>query len=270
MCARAPFRNGGPPMPPLSFRCPLRAALPEGLFVPPVESLRYAETEVRAMKLEVVNAFLAAARHSLSQELQSEIKRIGLFVDPSENAIDEVVVYLSFVGQVRGTVLLGLTLPPPRKIASAMVREPLTELTEMGLSALAELGNLMAGGTCIELEQLGFSAVISPAHHDEIGGRGPASRPWGSAESCCPWRPGTADCNLHVRGRRGGLIARSEGVCSRMTLVRDPWFRSNRFRRTTRSSWRSRRCGDRGPRSCPWCGRTAPSTGSSRRATWCA
>ncbi|MBY6276196.1 MAG: chemotaxis protein CheX [Symbiobacterium thermophilum] len=122
----------------------------------------YAETEVRAMKLEVINAFLTAARHSLSQELQSEIKRTGLFVDPSENAIDEVAVYLSFVGQVRGTMLLGFDLTTARKIASAMVREPLAELTEMGLSALAELGNLIAGCTCIELEQLGFSADISP------------------------------------------------------------------------------------------------------------
>jgi len=114
------------------------------------------------MKLEVVNAFLTAARHSLSQELQSEIKRVGLFVDPSENAIDEVVVYLSFVGQVRGTMLLGLDLCTARKIASAMVNEQLTELTEMGLSALAELGNLVAGGTCIELEKLGLTADISP------------------------------------------------------------------------------------------------------------
>lgn len=114
------------------------------------------------MKLEVVNAFLTAARHSLSQELQSEIKRVGLFVDPSENTIDEVVIYLSFVGQVRGTMLLGLDLSTARKIASAMVSEPLTELTEMGLSALAELGNLVAGGTCIELEKLGLTADISP------------------------------------------------------------------------------------------------------------
>ena len=114
------------------------------------------------MKPEVINAFLTAARHSLSQELQSEIKRVGLFVDPAENAIDEVVVYLSFVGQVRGTMLLGLDLTTARKIASTMVSEPLTELTEMGLSALAELGNLVAGGTCIELEKLGLSADISP------------------------------------------------------------------------------------------------------------
>lgn len=114
------------------------------------------------MNAEVVNAFLTAARHSLTKELQSEIKRVGLYVDPTEHVTDEVVVYLSFVGQVRGSLLLGLDLAAARSIATAMVDEPLEELTEMGLSALAELGNLVAGGACTELEKIGLTADITP------------------------------------------------------------------------------------------------------------
>jgi chemotaxis protein CheX len=43
-----------------------------------------------------------------------------------------------------------------------MVGEPQDELTEMGLSALAEMGNLIAGGACIELEKIHLGADITP------------------------------------------------------------------------------------------------------------
>ena len=114
------------------------------------------------MNAEILNAFLTPAAHSLSQEIQSEIKRVGLHLDPSEHVTDEVTVYLSFVGPVRGMLLLGMSLATARAMASTMVGEPLEELTEMGLSALAELGNLIAGGSCIELEKLGLNADITP------------------------------------------------------------------------------------------------------------
>nr|PZN73057.1 MAG: hypothetical protein DIU55_04270 [Bacillota bacterium] len=156
----------------------------------------YAKTEVCAMMLDVINAFLTAARHSLSQELQSEIKRTGLFVDPPESEVDEVIVYLSFVGQVRGTMLLGFDLNTARRIASVMVREQLTELTEMGLSALAELGNLVAGGTCMELEKLGLAAEISPPTI-MIGARSRIST-LGISRVVLPLATQHGNLNLHV------------------------------------------------------------------------
>lgn len=114
------------------------------------------------MNADVLNAFLAPAATSLAQEIHSEVKRVGLHLDPSEHVTDEVTVYLSFVGPVRGMLLLGMSLTTARAMASTMVGEPLQELTEMGLSALAELGNLIAGGACIELEKLGLAADITP------------------------------------------------------------------------------------------------------------
>lgn len=114
------------------------------------------------MNAAILNAFLSGASHSLAQELKSAIKRTGLHLDPSEHVTDEVTVYLSFVGQVRGMLLLGVSLSTARAMVSTMVGEQIVELNEMGLSALAELGNLIAGGTCIELEKIGYSADITP------------------------------------------------------------------------------------------------------------
>jgi len=127
-----------------------------------VEKFKYAETEVRYMTVEVLNAFLFAASHSLSQELQTAIKRTGLRLETTDHVTDEVIVYLSFVGKVRGALLLGMSLSTARAMAAFMVSEPMEGLTEMGLSALAELGNLVAGGTCIELEKIGLRADITP------------------------------------------------------------------------------------------------------------
>ncbi|MFZ5825892.1 MAG: chemotaxis protein CheX [Bacillota bacterium] len=114
------------------------------------------------MKAEILNAFLAAASNSMSKEIQSPTKRTGLRMDASEHVTDEVTVYLSMVGSVRGMVLVGMTLATARSMAASMVGEPQEELTEMGLSALAEMGNLIAGGACIELEKLDLEADITP------------------------------------------------------------------------------------------------------------
>jgi len=114
------------------------------------------------MKAETLNAFFLAARNSMTMEVKSEIKRIGLRVDPSEHVTDEVTVYLSMVGGLRGMVLVGMNLATARSMATTMVGEPQEELTEMGLSALAEMGNLIAGGACIELEKVGITADITP------------------------------------------------------------------------------------------------------------
>lgn len=83
-------------------------------------------------------------------------------IDPSDQVSDEVTVYVALVGQVRGMVLVGMSKDTAKHVASDMCGETLTELGEMGLSAIAELGNLIAGGACIELEKVGLSSDITP------------------------------------------------------------------------------------------------------------
>ncbi|HYG59533.1 MAG TPA: chemotaxis protein CheX, partial [Symbiobacteriaceae bacterium] len=65
-------------------------------------------------------------------------------------------------GRVRGMILVGMSSIAARAISSAMVGEPQKELTEMGLSALAELGNLIAGASVMELERVGLASDITP------------------------------------------------------------------------------------------------------------
>lgn len=114
------------------------------------------------MKAEVLNAFLEASAKIFAQETNGPVRRSGLHMDATEQVSDEVTVYVALVGQVRGMVMLGMSTATARRIAAAMVGEPQPELTEMGLSALAEMGNMVAGGSSVELERLGFPCDITP------------------------------------------------------------------------------------------------------------
>jgi chemotaxis protein CheX len=114
------------------------------------------------MKADVLNAFLSGAVNVLTKEVKSTVARTGLSVDPSDQVSDEVTVYVALVGRVRGMLLVGMSAATARNVTGAMLGEPQKELTEMGLSALAELGNLIAGQASIELERLGLPCDITP------------------------------------------------------------------------------------------------------------
>jgi chemotaxis protein CheX len=114
------------------------------------------------MNADILNAFLRATANIGAREAQVSVRRTGLALDPTDQVTDEVTVYVALVGQARGLTLLGMSTLTARQIAGAMIGEPQIELNEMGLSALAELGNLIAGGATIELEKLGVQTDITP------------------------------------------------------------------------------------------------------------
>ncbi len=114
------------------------------------------------MKAEILNAFLNATIHIVEQEIKSGVQRTGLKVDSSEHISDDVTVYVALVGKVRGMLLAGMSTATARSIASTMVGEPQPELNELGISALAEMGNLIAGKATMQLEKLGYESDITP------------------------------------------------------------------------------------------------------------
>lgn len=114
------------------------------------------------MRAEVLNAFLQSAIRTLSIEAKSPVHRVGLQLEASDRTSDEVNVHVSIVGQVKGVMLVGLPMTTARQVASMMIGEPQPTLSEIGLSALAELGNLVAGGATTGLSELGLSCDITP------------------------------------------------------------------------------------------------------------
>lgn len=149
------------------------------------------------MKAEVLNAFLNGAVNSLSRETKAPVRRLGLHMDPTDQVSDEVTVYVVIVGRVRGMVLVGMSAVTARDLASTMVGEPQKELTEMGFSAIAELGNLIAGGALIELEQVGITNCDITPPTIMIGRRSRIST-LGLRRFIIPLSTVHGDLNIHV------------------------------------------------------------------------
>ncbi|HWI53508.1 MAG TPA: chemotaxis protein CheX [Symbiobacteriaceae bacterium] len=149
------------------------------------------------MKAEILNAFLNGAANSLSRETKAPVRRTGLHMDPSDQVSDEVTVYVAIVGRVRGMVLVGMPSATARMIAGSMVGEPQKELSEMGLSAIAELGNLIAGGALIELEQAGITNCDITPPTIMIGKRSRIST-LGLPRFIIPLSTVHGDLNIHV------------------------------------------------------------------------
>ncbi|MDF2627008.1 MAG: cheX3 [Symbiobacteriaceae bacterium] len=149
------------------------------------------------MKAEVLNAFLNGATNSLTRETNAPVRRLGLHMDPSDQVSDEVTVYVAIVGRVRGMVLVGMPAVTARDLASTMVGEPQKELTEMGFSAIAELGNLIAGGALIELEHAGITNCDITPPTIMIGRRSRIST-LGLPRFIIPLSTKHGDLNIHV------------------------------------------------------------------------
>lgn len=149
------------------------------------------------MKAEVLNAFLTGAVNTLKSETNGPVRRTGLLMDPSDQFGDEVMVYVAMVGRVRGMLLLGMPAATARVLAGSMIGETLRELTEMGISALAELGNLTAGATAMELEKAGLTPCDITPPTIMIGRRSRIST-LGLPRFIIPLETDAGSLNVHV------------------------------------------------------------------------
>lgn len=115
------------------------------------------------MDAKLVNPFWHAARKTLEQETGKPVERDVLLLEQSNRLSDEVTVLLGVVGDPQGMALFGMSREAAKNLASIMLGgADVSNLDEMVISAVAELGNVIAGGAMVELERAGFSADIVP------------------------------------------------------------------------------------------------------------
>lgn len=114
------------------------------------------------MKAEVINPFYIAAKEILQMEAGVKCHRGELSLASSKWTTQEITVILNVIGHVRGTFLIGISKDTAREIAGRMIGEEVQEITELAVSAIAELGNIIAGRALAGLETLGHLADITP------------------------------------------------------------------------------------------------------------
>ncbi len=114
------------------------------------------------MRIEYIKPFVEEVTRILEEVT-------GLSPEPGELSLVKmaqpvmgVVVMVGLAGDVEGRVLFDMSEDVALDIASRMNGEQMTELDEMALSTVSELGNMVMGSVLSRLEAIGFNFDITP------------------------------------------------------------------------------------------------------------
>jgi chemotaxis protein CheX len=115
------------------------------------------------MHAQIIVPFLESAQQVL--QMMTAVAMIPGTVSTATPDLhtQHVWIRIDLKGDVDGQVAFGLAPEVALKIASAMMGGfELSQLDEMGQSAVAELANMISGNACIQLSNNGMSIDITP------------------------------------------------------------------------------------------------------------
>jgi len=115
------------------------------------------------MKAEYINPFIRSARSVINSLLgiDAELGKIYLRSEPF--LYNQVVIMIGFIGKIKGQVYFELSKETAKKIASVMMGGiNITELDEISKSALAEMGNMIMGNSCMIFAEEKINIDITP------------------------------------------------------------------------------------------------------------
>ncbi len=114
------------------------------------------------MKIEYINPFLVAATSVLSNVCGVKLSAGKPYVKTTSFDESSVVISLGVTGQVSGQVLIALRNDAACDIASRMCMMPITQMDDLSLSALSELGNMILGNAATLLSTRNIYIDITP------------------------------------------------------------------------------------------------------------
>ncbi|KKO50948.1 chemotaxis protein CheX [Paenibacillus sp. DMB20] len=115
------------------------------------------------MKAEVINPFLESARHVIEQVMQVSPSTGNLGVREITRIDDHIWILIGMTGQMSGDIVFGLHEQVALRMVSVMMGGyVLTEMDEMGQSAISELGNMISGNASMILSNQGVHVDITP------------------------------------------------------------------------------------------------------------
>lgn len=114
------------------------------------------------MKAEIINPFYLAAKEILEFETGLSGVRGKLSIASSKWTTQEITIIINVIGEVRGTFLIGMSGETGMNVAGHMIGDKVESITELAVSAMAELTNIIAGRAMAKLESAGYLADITP------------------------------------------------------------------------------------------------------------
>jgi chemotaxis protein CheX len=115
------------------------------------------------MKAEYINPFLESARIVIEQMINVRPTTGQLGVKEVKFVEKYIWIQIGITGQMQGDIVFGLHEEVALKLVSAMMGGfILTEMDEMGQSAISELGNMISGNASTMLYNQGVIIDITP------------------------------------------------------------------------------------------------------------
>lgn len=115
------------------------------------------------MKAEVINPFLESARIVIEQVIQVSPSTGNLGIKDIELIDDHIWIQVGMTGQLSGDIIFGIAENVALRMVSAMMGGyVITEMDEMGQSAISELGNMISGNASTILSNQGVTVDITP------------------------------------------------------------------------------------------------------------
>jgi chemotaxis protein CheX len=115
------------------------------------------------MKAEVINPFLESARTVIEQVIQVSPSTGNLGIKEIELIDNHIWIQVGMTGQLSGNIIFGIAEQVALRMVSIMMGGfVITEMDEMGQSAISELGNMISGNASTILYNQGVSVDISP------------------------------------------------------------------------------------------------------------
>jgi chemotaxis protein CheX len=115
------------------------------------------------MKAEYINPFLESARMVIEQMVQIRPSTGQLSIRDIKFADNHVWIQIGLTGHMNGDIVFGLSESVALRMISAMMGGyVITEIDEMGKSAISELGNMISGNASTMLYNQGVYVDITP------------------------------------------------------------------------------------------------------------
>jgi chemotaxis protein CheX len=115
------------------------------------------------MKAEYINPFLESARIVIEQMINIRPTTGQLGVKDIKFVEKYIWIQIGITGQMQGDIVFGLHEVVALKLVSAMMGGyVITEMDEMGHSAISELGNMISGNASTMLFNQGVRVDITP------------------------------------------------------------------------------------------------------------
>jgi len=113
-------------------------------------------------RADVLEPFVEAARDVFEQELGSDVVPGKLALAGGAATTLDVTVVIGITGRLTGIATYGMSEQLALAFVSRMMGETVTELDDLALSGIGELGNVITGRATTLLSAMGLHTVISP------------------------------------------------------------------------------------------------------------